>query len=845
MVEPEPESFAQNVSSQPSSVAGPSEVPAPAPATASHEPERVWLVAPARGQIEGEYALQKGRDRYGQPLWRQVNGAGWLFSSGPDGFWCFANNEADLGQRLGHVQSATPHARRSPNHVDRWQHHDGSAWHDDSTIAVVSSREEFEMAASSQQPDAEQASSDSSLWLLAPPYVALQGEYRKQENRTERGQPVYRQVGGEGWIFSTTKGRWFVTDGEAGIAVNGGVIATTTIHNGSSPHEMQRWQYFYEGSWHVDASIHVTAKQAEAVRRLAEQEADSLQRASAAPEKLWLICPPKPSLQGEYMRQAARIERGQAVWRQAGGNGILYSNGLGGLWCIATKEADVAKNLGLLQCVQPHKGKAPDEMEEWQFAEGTSWRADKSVRVTAQREEGQKALSEQETEALRRASAASAQLWLKAPLRPDLEGEYKKLEGKLERGQAIWCQANGPGWLYSTAGGRWFIADREDAVGLCGGVIASSSPHQSRYPQEMDRWQQYQDGSWKAAPSVQVLAERPEECFAGHIGNVEAQMAEDSTKPLPVVRVAMPSCLWVMASALPSLEGEYAQEKTRIMQGQCVWRKVGGASLFFNLQEGLNAITNPDGDATKARWCIAESEADAVGGVAKLRGGACHGGREPHETTAWERFDGNAWCDDSGVRVFLDSASFKSAVSERKSALKRKLLADTLQQAEDVEDDPMPEAVKPADGIFASVLKTSRPHEVDTSHSTDVAPANVLPQHLRERVATEVRQLLSRANLGQAHAKAQVNEARLIEECCSAVAQVEASGIDMTGENLSKEVMRTILVGWDSSSRRPNSLDDTVTPSRAISRNDISWEQDGVCLDDSGCVLGVCREQAL
>ena len=38
--------------------------------------------------------LQKGRDNWNQPLWRQSKGPSWLFSS-PDGFWRFANNDLE------------------------------------------------------------------------------------------------------------------------------------------------------------------------------------------------------------------------------------------------------------------------------------------------------------------------------------------------------------------------------------------------------------------------------------------------------------------------------------------------------------------------------------------------------------------------------------------------------------------------------------------------------------------------------------------------------------------------------------------------------------------------------
>lgn len=81
---------------------------------AEEEPTQLWLVAPSRA-VQGEYAaclaphiftwfgrsrcwepevLQKGRDNWNQPLWRQSKGPSWLFSS-PDGFWRFANNDLE------------------------------------------------------------------------------------------------------------------------------------------------------------------------------------------------------------------------------------------------------------------------------------------------------------------------------------------------------------------------------------------------------------------------------------------------------------------------------------------------------------------------------------------------------------------------------------------------------------------------------------------------------------------------------------------------------------------------------------------------------------------------------
>ncbi|CAE7526171.1 unnamed protein product [Symbiodinium natans] len=358
-------------------------------------PKQLWLLAPARGAVQGEYVLQKGRDNFNQPLWRQQKGSGWLFSSAPDGFWRFANSDVELADRLGPIQSAQPHAGVAPYKVARWQYHDGSDWHDDASISVLASQIEFTNAMAKKQCASGDEEHPPSLWLLSPRYANLQGEYRKQETRRERGQPVWRQVGGEGWIFSTSKGRWFVTDDEAGIAQSGGVMASVAPHNGSPPNKVEHWQFFNDGSWQPDAAILLTEKQAEAERLLAEQQREALLRSGAAPDRVWIVCPPKPLIQGEYTRQPGRIERGHPVWRQVGGSGILYSNGLGGLWCVATKEADVQKNLGVLQCSNAHQGRPPHEMEAWQYADGSTWRLHKDLRVTDQREEGLAALAEQ------------------------------------------------------------------------------------------------------------------------------------------------------------------------------------------------------------------------------------------------------------------------------------------------------------------------------------------------------------------------------------------------------------------------------------------------------------------
>ncbi|CAE7523636.1 unnamed protein product, partial [Symbiodinium pilosum] len=129
---------------------------------------------------------------------------------------------------------------------------------------VLASQEKFLEAQAKKQSSSIEEEHPSSLWLLASRYPNLQGEYRKQETRRERNEPVWRQVGGEGWIFSTSKGRWFVTDSENGIEKNGGVMASVSPHKGCPPNKMEQWQFFFDSSWQPDSAIRITDKQAEA-----------------------------------------------------------------------------------------------------------------------------------------------------------------------------------------------------------------------------------------------------------------------------------------------------------------------------------------------------------------------------------------------------------------------------------------------------------------------------------------------------------------------------------------------------------------------------------------------------
>lgn len=758
--------------------------------------------------MQGEYTKQRGRDKYGQAIWRQVNGAGWLFSSGPEGSWCFAKKESDIGKKLGQVQSASPHHGRAPHEVAQWHYHDWSTWRVDESIKVTDSCEEFERAVHEQ--DASQCSlrDGDRLWIIVPPYASLQGEYVKQLGRVERGHPVWRQASGNGTLFSTAKGRWFIADGEAGVAVNGGVIATAAHHEGRPPQDVKQWQYFHNGKWHVDPALVVTAKQEDGERRLADQEAQAVERASKAPDRIWLVCLPKPGLQGEYVRHQGRLERGEAVWQQVEGTAVLYSNGLGGLWCFANKETDIIKNVGILQSTAPHKGMPPNEVVGWQYADGSSWRLDEGILVTASEEQGQRAFADQHDEALRRAEAAPKSLWLVAPAQPSLQGEYAKQHGRIERGQACWRRTAGQGWLYSTAGGRWFVAESEDAITVCGGVIAVATPHGGRSPQECPQWQSYTDGAWHMDASIRITSERVEL----DAPRETAPAAVPAQKPAAPVQESFaeadaPERLWLSAPTVPRLEGEYVREGGR-RAGLASWRHLGGAGWLY-------------GRTLEGRWCVAAEESDVEAGRAVVRS-AGSAASSPQEVERWqaaeesENAEGIFWRDEPSIRVSAFAKEARQAAAPgtpsprvagspasaaRVAGLQQLRL--TLQASGGGQQVPTPRtapsSVKKSEPdpclLVSSPCSPSSP-KMEVVVETQQPLTSFSCLELRDRIRTEVQRLLVLAGLSPADTAISMDVDILVDQCICELQEQDCGDAGPDESAVARVVMRSLLMGW-------------------------------------------------
>lgn len=233
------------------------------------------------------------------------------------------------------------------------------------------------------------------LWLVAPERPSLQGAYARLPDIVANGEAIWRQLSGDGWLFSCTSGFWMVADHRDKVERNLAQLRTVDRHYEKLPHECTRWMYGDDSrQWTADASslVLLTPDRECAEHRIRQQEqrvlareAQACRRAACAPGALWLAAPPRPFLQGEYCKVQGRLERGQPVWRQVGGEGWMLASASGDHWIIATEEPGAQAGMPQIRSSVSHGGKWPHEVEGWKYANGNGgWATDyvRAIRVS-------------------------------------------------------------------------------------------------------------------------------------------------------------------------------------------------------------------------------------------------------------------------------------------------------------------------------------------------------------------------------------------------------------------------------------------------------------------------------
>jgi len=203
-----------------------------------------------------------------------------------------------------------------------------------------------------------------------------------------------------------------------------------------------------------------------------------------APERLWVVAPPKPALQGEYRKTEDRLHNGEPIWQQVFGEGRLLSSS-SGRWLICESGAKADKDVAQIKSADPHIGKAPNEVSKWAFVcrdESRNWVADMRglIRVMRDQRAAEWCFMRQEEEAAKSTARAPEKLWVAVPPRPFLQGEYRKVDGRLVNFRPVWKQISGSGWLFGSWNGvSWMICDDEAKLGGTGlPDIQTSDPNE-------------------------------------------------------------------------------------------------------------------------------------------------------------------------------------------------------------------------------------------------------------------------------------------------------------------------------------------------------------------------------
>lgn len=250
-----------------------------------------------------------------------------------------------------------------------------------------------------------------------------------------------------------------------------------------------------------------------------QQPCDRAQDAPACPERLWLVSPLKPALQGEYVRLPAWFANGEPIWRHASGSAFLFSSSTG-RWTVTDHHSKIEADQGEIRSADKHYHKRPHECSRWMCSCGSGWAVDDTgaTLVTSHRAAAQQQMRQQERKntgskqkASLRAVLAPETLWVAVPPRPALQGEYRRVEGRMEHCQPVWRRIQGDGWLFSSAGGHWLVCSGEPGAKKNPAQLRSSATHSGKWPQEVKGWKYARSGTFEwvtdSVRAIQVSAD--------------------------------------------------------------------------------------------------------------------------------------------------------------------------------------------------------------------------------------------------------------------------------------------------------------------------------------------------
>mmetsp|Transcript_60882 Transcript_60882/g.132069 ORF Transcript_60882/g.132069 Transcript_60882/m.132069 type:complete len:602 (-) Transcript_60882:47-1852(-) len=214
------------------------------------------------------------------------------------------------------------------------------------------------------------------FFLATPKKQRCAGRYDLVADEFPNGFPLWKQRGGEHWIFTGTNGRWYVGGVREKILkfqCSSGSIRSRHAHGSRTPHRPGvAWLVLDHGCWTEDPEI-LLGTQAPV------QPPDTLQLVSSTGEEDWV---------GIY-ENFSEWANGYPLWKLVGGGRWLYSdNGrwyVGGpekreRWFQSQTEGD--DDVTFLRS-EAHGGAWPDRSRGWERCEEAVWRSDSSIVVAA------------------------------------------------------------------------------------------------------------------------------------------------------------------------------------------------------------------------------------------------------------------------------------------------------------------------------------------------------------------------------------------------------------------------------------------------------------------------------
>jgi len=440
----------------------------------------------------GSYAILLGVISQGFPVWRHRGGCRRLYV-GVDGHWCIGDEDSSDSRSVSRrIFSPTPHGGELPTRAstEKWFCFDDRLQKGVQDVYItLSSVCQFSLA-------------QLELHVTASAqYLPFSGAYKIVDGEYANGFRVWRQAGGNRWLYTLRDGRWCFCGEEVRLLKG---FTTCGCMSHADPHGGVMPEHLEAGKWrHRDVGTQCFIED--------ESIAVSAVFPRVAPRSVYLESPlGQQQFAGEYSLVAGDAANGFPVWQQSGGRRYLYSCP-DGHWCFGEEDArrdDFRGTAGPICTDGQHGCAMPDEAGPWLRHDQIEKRHLKDA-----------ALNVQATSWWSSSSPICLQVSC-SPAFACCTGRYDLAPAVSTNGFPAWRRRGGGWWLYTTPTGHWALgpghprgvpATASSAVGR----LYHPNPHGGLSPDTLSgRWARHDLETGAAVTDVVVsVSSRGRWCF--------------------------------------------------------------------------------------------------------------------------------------------------------------------------------------------------------------------------------------------------------------------------------------------------------------------------------------------